>query len=809
MARRKDSKPRRRHEIAPAEISPAEFSLEDILSEYRQFSMEPETAAPEAPPSEPIALEPEEDGVLTARVPASTEQPRQEMPDPAPEESPEEAAEPDAPAPDMPPEDVLDELYAPEELKPWREPEENARPARAGRTTPEPPENPELPENPEPSEIPEPSELSDIPEPSETTAAPEAPETAETPLTDEGYGDDTDFYAGPVEAKGEESDAFADAPGGPESPDRPGRAPTGGTLERIWKKISGLLAMESFKREQRRRQAPPEPENADKEMAPDKAARYYAAQMPALRLRSFGALGVCVLLSWLSVGSGLGLGIPGSLATDVRLAAMVLLVGQITVMLLALDVVTAGIMSLFRGRPGAESLLAVASLASVADTVAIILSRNGGRGIPYGAVTSLGLFFALRGAWHNAGGYHDSFLALFQSAEPVTLSQEELPERRGKVLVTARRETKGFIRRSEEPGEAELLATAGFFPMLLSAATLSLAAAVGSGDIGAFFHVFALMTAVCAGFGWLFSYPFLFSKAAHSLMVRGSALAGWTGAREMGTGRRLVIRDTDIFPEDTVEITGIRLLDKSRAQHIIACAGTMLSTAGTGTAVVFTELMRRHKAAMQTVEDFSVGEGGCKGVIQYQEVRVGSVGYMYLSGVKVPDKLKANNAVYIAIDGELSGVFHYRYRPMGSVQRALYTMRRKRRKPLVLARDFNIDPLLVRQAFGVSTEGFEFPPFPERYKLAAALTDGKRPVAGVMAREGLDLVVDLAESGSQLYQLGRICAWAALASAVLGMVLMLIPCWLGNWAAASAWRVLAYGLLWLLPALISRLLLQK
>ena len=51
----------------------------------------------------------------------------------------------------------------------------------------------------------------------------------------------------------------------------------------------------------------------------------------------------------------------------------------------------------------------------------------------------------------------------------------------------------------------------------------------------------------------------------------------------------------------------------------------MLTTAGTGLAAPFAELMRRKNAAMQTVEDFSVGEGGAKGTVQGEEVRVGSL----------------------------------------------------------------------------------------------------------------------------------------------------------------------------------------
>ena len=84
-------------------------------------------------------------------------------------------------------------------------------------------------------------------------------------------------------------------------------------------------------------------------------------------------------------------------------------------------------------------------------------------------------------------------------------------------------------------------------------------------------------------------------------MMRGSALAGWPGARDVGRSRQLVLTDTDIFPEDAVEITGVRFMDKSRAAQVLGITGSMLDAAGTGLAAPFAELMRRKNAAMRRI----------------------------------------------------------------------------------------------------------------------------------------------------------------------------------------------------------------
>ena len=81
----------------------------------------------------------------------------------------------------------------------------------------------------------------------------------------------------------------------------------------------------------------------------------------------------------------------------------------------------------------------------------------------------------------------------------------------------------------EEMGPESMAETA-FLPMAATSLALALALALGSKDPGAFFHIFALMTGLCASFGWLFAFPLLFAKTARHLQMNGGAIAGWAGA---------------------------------------------------------------------------------------------------------------------------------------------------------------------------------------------------------------------------------------------------------------------------------------
>ena len=725
------------------------FSLESILEECRDKAPAP-AAEPEAPETEYL---PETEAFTSGEA----EYPDEEYYEPEPEPDTETDTEPDEP------------VYYEEEPVYKEEPAAEDEPAY----------------EPEPENAPD------------------------GEVYDEGFEDDADFYAPPLEKTEEPEPADEPAAGPDKKKKRSRSASRRGGRGGLWGRFVGFLAAASIRRADNLAQPDPEPEDVTLEMPPQRAAKFYAAQMPSLRLRFFAAAAVCVLTAWVTLAFDFSLPLPGSLGTNTRAASLVCLVGMLTVMLIGLDVVTAGIMSLVRGRAGAESMIVLSAFAAAVDVIYIAASGDGSHGVTFAVIPAAAVVFALRGAWYACRAYKDSFLAVYHAKDPYAVTSEVLPGKKDRILIKSRRSSDGMVRRSEEPSGAEALASAAFFPMAVASLALSLALSLGAKDMRAFFHLFSLLTALCVSFNWTLSFPMLFARTARHLMMRGSALAGWSGARDVGKSRQLVLIDTDIFPEDAIEITGVRIMDKSRAAQIIGITGSMLTAAGTGLAAPFAELMRRQNAAMQTVEDFSVGEGGAKGMVQGEEVRVGSLAYMHLSGVKIPDKIKEENALYTAVSGELAGIFPLRYRAMASVQRALADLRHEHRKPIFAVRDFNLDPLLVQKTFGVSTEGFQFLSFAERYRISGVPASAGSPSAGIMAQDGLDTLVDFAECGTKLHAYGRACAWCCVICAALGAVIALVPAWQGLWSAIGAGRVLLYMAAWLVVPLALRTLLRK
>ncbi len=649
------------------------------------------------------------------------------------------------------------------------------------------------------------SPAGEVPEP-EKAAAPAAEAAEPSPdgtevwrETVDGFEDDAPEYA--------RADAVPPGEGGEERDEDGEFAPEKLRVHRGGKRagarglldgLTALLTVASFRRHERRSQKEPEPEDNDAGLPPAEAARFYAGQIPSLKRRCRAAFVVCALPVWLSLAYALGWPLPGSL-DDVRAAALVSLTALLAVMLLGLDVITSGVLSLFRGRPGAETLVAGACLGSAAESVYVAAAPENLGQLPPCAVPCLAVAFALLGAWLTCRGYRAGFLALSRAKTPFSVTSERLLNRKYTFLIRSQQATEGFVRRSEEPDVCETVSAALAPFVLVAVPVLAALTAVQGRNLGVFFHSLATLSAVGASWCALTAFPMLFSRAAAYFRGSGAALAGWSGVRDVGAARHLILTDADLFPAGTVAITGVKILEGVFTDKVVSCTGSMLAAAGTELAGIFTELMQRSGGTMRPVEDFAVGEGGAKAFIGGEEVFVGCAGYMHLQGVKISPKQLSGDAIYTAFSGSLVGIFNVTYTATPSVREALLTLQKSRRKPIFAVRDFNIDPLLIKEKFHCSTEGFEFPAVPERFRISGLPASGERPVAAVLAMGGLGRLVELSARGKYLYYSALTGAGLTVGGTLLGLALAFLLCWGGAWAAVSAARLLLYMLLWLLP----------
>ncbi|MDO4749992.1 MAG: hypothetical protein Q4A39_04030, partial [Eubacteriales bacterium] len=568
--------------------------------------------------------------------------------------------------------------------------------------------------------------------------------------------------------------------------------------ERFITRVVALLALVSAARKQHADAPPPAPDPGYEEapeLPAEKAIRFYAAQRKPLRVRAITSLVVSLVLVWVSFG----LPLAGALGSSVRVAALFCLAAECCVMLVGLDVVTHGITAFLQGSPNGESLIVFSCFTTALDALWTAIFGGGSRGLPFCAVSALSLSFALWGGEMYCAGLRTSMRALILGHNPSIITATRDPETGTKHLFKSHSDTEGFIRQSEETDVCEELASVTAPFLMIASLLLAFVASVLRGAPGDFFHVLGAMGAVCAPFSLLYAFPLIFSRCARRLLQIGVGIAGWSGVREFGGKTRLIITDSDVFPPNTIAIDSVRILEGVYTDRVISYAGSVLSAAGSGLAPLFTDLMRRNGYSMQQIDNFTICEGGIRALIRGEEVAIGANGFMNLCGLRIPRKLRTSNAVFISISGTLVGVFGIRYAAIPAVQDALVTLLRGKRSPIFAIRDFNVDPLLIRQKFKLSTEGFHFPSFAERYRLSSLEADKPRRYAAVLARSGLSPFVEAAERGSRLYRSTRFCAFLSLLCSVFGLLLMFLLCWNSSYESASAANLITYMMLWMIP----------
>lgn len=583
--------------------------------------------------------------------------------------------------------------------------------------------------------------------------------------------------------------------------ERPSRQPD--FKERVLGPIIGLMAAAAIRREEKsrvlREKQAAVPRELPPELRPDRAAGFYAQQASSVKTRAIAASFFTIVLVYLSFG----LPALGVLGRSPGIKALVCLILELVVTLIGLDIFTNGLLSLFRKKPGAQSLIAVSCIITALDAAIIAATGNIAVGLPFCAISALSVTLALWGDYLSCKAFTLSFGTAAATENPSVMLSLSGVDDEGSVLAKAKRPVTGFVRTAET---ADIFENAYriIAPVLLAGALiLSLFCFFGSKKCDDFFHTFAATAASCASLSAIFGFAFPFSVLAKRLAKSGVAVAGYSGAAELGRVRRILVTDTDIFPVRTLSIVDISISEGASPDTVISCTGSIIAAAGMGLAPVFMELIRKNGYTMQRVEDFACHEGG--GLVSRVSgnlVYVGSSSFMQLMGIRLPKGAGSKSAVYTAINDELTGIFSIGYKPVVSVQRALVSLFRGKTEPLFAIRDFNITPLLVRQKFRLPSGNYDFPSFADRYRISSPEIEDGGTVVAMFARGGLNSAAGLAQRGRKLYNSLRISLALSLLGTILGMVFMLALCWTGAYDSASCANLMTFMLLWLAPVFI-------
>lgn len=551
------------------------------------------------------------------------------------------------------------------------------------------------------------------------------------------------------------------------------------------------------KKEARKKRAQEQPEHTF--ASPEAAYAFYAAAS-GTRLRLLVSTLLClgsVLLLVLSTPL-----ITGAFSDHAAVFSAAMLGLLLLQAVCSYDVCLSGVIALLRFRFDQYSMLFLALCAVVADAFFAVAEGR----TPFCTVAGILLLLALWGRDLLYDARRRSLRAISNMDEPVAAIREEKAWHGYDCIFRAPGDAEQFAVQLEMPDAGSRIMRVWAPVMTAVTLALSVLTALRTGEH--FLWAWSAMLLASFPAGILIAYAKPFSALARRLYRAGAAIAGWQGARILSGEAGLIVEDADLFPPQNVTQGGMKLYGSRPAPMVIGYANAVVQTAGSGLVPLFEQMMHDQNGRRYTVDTFRRYEGGGLGAtIRGDVVLMGSIAFMKLMRVRVPEGTRLKQAVYLSVNGELTAVFALNYAPAESVRAGLSAvLRAGSLVPVLATRDFMITPQFLKLRYKIPPEHIEFPIVEERARLSSQEISRTGPQGALMARSSFASFAGSVVSARTLRGAAIIAMIVALAGSVLGTALMFFLTFLGSSFSASCWNLFLYTVLWLIPGLLTALL---
>ena len=551
------------------------------------------------------------------------------------------------------------------------------------------------------------------------------------------------------------------------------------------------------KKEARKKRAQEQPEHTF--ASPEAAYAFYAAAS-GTRLRLLVSTLLClgsVLLLVLSTPL-----ITGAFSDHAAVFSAAMLGLLLLQAVCSYDVCLSGVIALLRFRFDQYSMLFLALCAVVADAFFAVAEGR----TPFCTVAGILLLLALWGRDLLYDARRRSLRAISNMDEPVAAIREEKAWHGYDCIFRAPGDAEQFAVQLEMPDAGSRIMRV--WAPVMTAVTLALSVLTSLRTGEHFLWAWSAMLLASFPAGILIAYAKPFSALARRLYRAGAAIAGWQGARILSGEAGLIVEDADLFPPQNVTQGGMKLYGSRPAPMVIGYANAVVQTAGSGLVPLFEQMMHDQNGRRYTVDTFRRYEGGGLGAtIRGDVVLMGSIAFMKLMRVRVPEGTRLKQAVYLSVNGELTAVFALNYAPAESVRAGLSAvLRAGSLVPVLATRDFMITPQFLKLRYKIPPEHIEFPIVEERARLSSQEIPRTGPQGALMARSSFASFAGSVVSARTLRGAAIIAMIVALAGSMLGTALMFFLTFLGSSFSASCWNLFLYTVLWLIPGLLTALL---
>ena len=551
-----------------------------------------------------------------------------------------------------------------------------------------------------------------------------------------------------------------------------------------------------FKDRKARAQAAPPPD-----APPAQLSLEYGVGLKPLKNKTIGAAVLAVVLLVLAfLDTGILSFLTDLVPEDILLYAS--LGGFVVCCALAWDVLKDGLVQLTNFTPGSSTLALFAAAFTLADGVTMVLTPLRESAVPFFAPCALVLLFQLIGQYCDRASKFQACRTASSVARPYVVTQD--PD----VLAgkTGFRKwlglPKGFgsqIRTTSQADERFQKLT----PVLMTACVcLALLTTVAHRQPKLVLWSLSALFTASATLGASLTLSFPLQILGSKLATLGVALAGWPGIAAAKGCRAALLTDNDLYPPGTVTLANSKPLSNLPMDRVVAYTASAIRASGSGLSYLFDKLLRSEGVKYLPIEKILLQDNGLIAQTQGQQILVGNSDFMSKQGIALPTGIKYKNTVFCAVDRELIGMFGVRYALHTTIVPSLQSLLGHRIAPVLVTRDFNINPKRMRFSDRLNKDSLTYPDLQRRVTLSGPNQAHGQTIVAVLCREGMAPFTLALIAAKRVRRAAGLSSFFVRLSACVGVILTATLSSAGALGAMSAWHMALFLLLWFVPVLL-------
>lgn len=551
-----------------------------------------------------------------------------------------------------------------------------------------------------------------------------------------------------------------------------------------------------FKDRKARAQAAPPPD-----APPAQLSLEYGVGLKPLKNKTIGAAVLAVVLLVLAfLDTGILSFLTDLVPEDILLYAS--LGGFVVCCALAWDILKDGLVQLTNFTPGSSTLALFAAAFTLADGVTMVLTPLRESAVPFFAPCALVLLFQLIGQYCDRASKFQACRTASSVARPYVVTQD--PD----VLAgkTGFRKwlglPKGFgsqIRTTSQADERFQKLT----PVLMTACVcLALLTTVAHHQPKLVLWSLSALFTASATLGASLTLSFPLQILGSKLATLGVALAGWPGIAAAKGCRAALLTDNDLYPPGTVTLANSKPLSNLPMDRVVAYTASAIRASGSGLSYLFDKLLRSEGAKYLPIEKILLQDNGLIAQTQGQQILVGNSDFMSKQGIALPTGIKYKNTVFCAVDRELIGMFGVRYALHTTIVPSLQSLLGHRIAPVLVTRDFNINPKRMRFSDRLNKDSLTYPDLQRRVTLSGPNQAHGQTIVAVLCREGMAPFTLALIAAKRVRRAAGLSSFFVRLSACVGVILTATLSSAGALGAMSAWHMALFLLLWFVPVLL-------